>query len=288
MFERVFGLFSSYGPRPGWFSDSQRNSLDGSIGLARFGPRPRVPVLVVLLIEIVVSLRRGDVGLDIVAALSMLAALLFAEYLAAAVVAVMYSGGQYLESFAERRASREMTALLARVPRSALRQRNGGLEEVALEAIEPGDRLVIRKGDVVPVDGAVVEGVAVLDQSALTGKSMPVQQKVGDPSHERIDQCRRSLPSGGVTACGREHICRDRAPGRGCPAFPRTDVAPGGSIRHGVSGGDRRARRSGLGLERRSHSRRGGARGGDPVSAYPGGTGRNRVRACRELPSKAF
>jgi heavy metal translocating P-type ATPase len=140
-----------------------------------------VPVLVVLLIEIVVSLRRGDVGLDIVAALSMLAALFFAEFLAAAVVAVMYSGGQYLESFAERRASREMTALLARVPRSALRQRNGRLEEVALDAIEPGDRLVIRKGDVVPVDGEVVSGVAVLDQSALTGESLPVQQTVGDP-----------------------------------------------------------------------------------------------------------
>jgi heavy metal translocating P-type ATPase len=140
-----------------------------------------VPVLIVLLIEILVSLRRGDVGLDIVAALSMLAALVFAEYLAAVVVAVMYSGGQYLESFAERRASREMTALLARVPRSTLRQRNGRLEEVALEAVEPGDRLVIRKGDVVPVDGAVVDGVAVLDQSALTGESMPVQQKVGDP-----------------------------------------------------------------------------------------------------------
>ena len=140
-----------------------------------------VPVLVVLLIEILVSLRRGDVGLDIVAALSMLAALVFAEYLAAVVVAVMYSGGQYLESFAERRANREMTALLARVPRSTLRQRNGRLEEVALEAVEPGDRLVIRKGDMVPVDGAVVDGVAVLDQSALTGESMPVQQKVGDP-----------------------------------------------------------------------------------------------------------
>src|SRR6478752_658369 len=131
-----------------------------------------VPVLAVLLIEIVAGLRRGDVGLDVVAALSMLAALLFAEYLAAAVVAVMYSGGQYLESFAERRASREMSALLARVPRTALRQRNGGLEEVSLEAIEPGDRLVIRKGDVMPVDGAVADGTAVLDQSALTGESM--------------------------------------------------------------------------------------------------------------------
>jgi heavy metal translocating P-type ATPase len=139
-----------------------------------------IPVLVALVTEIIISLRRGDVGLDIVAALSMLAALVFAEYLAAVVVALMYAGGQYLESFAERRASREMTALLARVPRGAVRYRNGKLEDVSLDAIEPGDRLVVRKGDVVPVDGAVIEGLAVLDQSALTGESMPIQRKVGD------------------------------------------------------------------------------------------------------------
>jgi heavy metal translocating P-type ATPase len=139
-----------------------------------------IPVLLALVAEIVISLRRGDVGLDIVAALSMLAALVFAEYLAAVVVALMYAGGQYLEDFAERRASREMTALLARVPHTAVRQRNGRLEEIDLDVIEPGDRLVVRKGDVVPVDGAVIEGLAVLDQSALTGESMPVQQKVGD------------------------------------------------------------------------------------------------------------
>ena len=139
-----------------------------------------IPVLLALVAEIVISLRRGDVGLDIVAALSMLAALVFAEYLAAVVVALMYAGGQYLEDFAERRASREMTALLARVPHTAVRHRNGRLEEVDLDVIEPGDRLVVRKGDVVPVDGAVIEGLAVLDQSALTGESIPVQQKVGD------------------------------------------------------------------------------------------------------------
>src|SRR5207247_561966 len=79
----------------------------------------KIPVLLALVAEIAISLRRGDVGLDIVAALSMLAALVFAEYLAAVVVALMYAGGQYLEDFAERRASREMTALLARVPHTA-------------------------------------------------------------------------------------------------------------------------------------------------------------------------
>jgi heavy metal translocating P-type ATPase len=138
------------------------------------------PVLLTLLYDIVSSLRRGEVGLDIVAALSMTAALAVGENLAAVVVALMYAGGQYLEAFAERHARREMTAILARVPRTAVRHRIGRLEEVSLEAIVPGDRLLIRQGDVVPVDGSVASGVAVLDQSALTGEPIPVQQRSGD------------------------------------------------------------------------------------------------------------
>jgi heavy metal translocating P-type ATPase len=139
-----------------------------------------IPVLLALLAEIVTSLRRGDLGLDIVAALSMTGALLVGENLAAAIVALMYAGGQYLEGYAERAARREMTALLSRVPRTAMRQRDGRLEEVALDLIVPGDRLLVRQGDVVPVDGTVVEGVAVLDQSALTGESLPAQLRSGE------------------------------------------------------------------------------------------------------------
>ena len=138
-----------------------------------------VPVLVALLLEIVRSLLRGEVGLDIVAALSMSAALLFGETLAAAVVAVMYSGGTFLESFAEGRARREMRDLLARVPRTATRYRNGGLEEVSLDDIVPGDRLLIRQGDVVPVDGTVASASGFLDTSALTGESLPVRVETG-------------------------------------------------------------------------------------------------------------
>ena len=92
-----------------------------------------VPVLLALVVEIVRSLARGEVGLDIVAALSMSAALLFGETLAAAVVALMYSGGTFLESFAEGRARRAMSDLLSRVPRTATRYRNGGLEDVELD-----------------------------------------------------------------------------------------------------------------------------------------------------------
>ena len=138
-----------------------------------------LPVLAALIAEIVTSLRRGDLGLDIVAALSMTGALAVGQNLAAAIVALMYAGGQLLESFAERAARREMTALLARVPRTAVRHRDGALEEVALELVMPGDRLLVRQGDVVAVDGTVVSGVAVLDQSALTGEALPVQRAAG-------------------------------------------------------------------------------------------------------------
>ena len=139
-----------------------------------------LPILLALLVEIITSLRRGDLGLDIVAALSMSAALAVGESLAAAVVALMYAGGQFLEAFAERHARREMTALLSRVPRTAMCHRDGQLEEVPLERIRPGDRLLIRQGDVVPVDGEVASGVAVLDQSALTGESLPGQYRPGE------------------------------------------------------------------------------------------------------------
>ncbi|MCC7319841.1 MAG: cadmium-translocating P-type ATPase [Rubellimicrobium sp.] len=139
-----------------------------------------VPVLAALLVEILRSLARGEVGLDIVAALSMTAALAFGEELAASVVAVMYSGGTFLEGFAEGRARREMRDLLSRVPRSATRHRNGGLEDVPLDAIVPGDRLLIRQGDGVPVDGRVVSARAFLDTSALTGESLPQRLSAGE------------------------------------------------------------------------------------------------------------
>ncbi len=134
-----------------------------------------LPVLAALVVEIIRSLWKGEVGLDIVAALSMSAALLFGEALAAAVVALMYSGGTFLESFAEGRARREMSDLLSRVPRTATRNRGGALEEVPLAEIAPDDLLLIRQCDVAPVDGTVASDGAMLDQAALTGESMPVR-----------------------------------------------------------------------------------------------------------------
>ena len=132
-----------------------------------------VPVLVLLLVDIARGILRGDVGLDLLAALSMTGALAFGEYLAGAVVALMFAGGTALEAYARRQARREMTALLARQPRRATRFGPAGLTEVPVEALAVGDRLLIRQGEVVPVDGIALSP-AVLDTSALTGESLPV------------------------------------------------------------------------------------------------------------------
>jgi heavy metal translocating P-type ATPase len=132
-----------------------------------------IAVLLSLAIQIVGALRRGDVGLDIVAALSMSAAVAFNEPLAGNVVALMYAGGQLLETFAEGRARREMTALMGRVSHTAMRYKGAELEELAISLIRPGDRLLIRQGEVLPVDGRVSSSTATLDMSALTGESLP-------------------------------------------------------------------------------------------------------------------
>ncbi|MFO1151944.1 MAG: heavy metal translocating P-type ATPase [Alsobacter sp.] len=138
-------------------------------------------VLAVLLGVIVSSLARGAFGLDIIAAASMAGALWVSETLAGNVVALMFAGGQLLESYAQARAQREMTALLARQPRTALRYEEAGLVERPMPEIGPGDRLLVRSGDVVPVDGAVDADAAVVDEAALTGESVPIRRARGQP-----------------------------------------------------------------------------------------------------------
>lgn len=131
--------------------------------------------LAALCVEIARKLRKEEYGLDLIAALAMGASLWFGEYLAGAIVGLMYSGGQFLEAYAHRRADEGMSALLAQVPRTTLRLAGNGFEEIPIETVAVGDVLLIRKGDVVPVDGALVGGVATIDQAVLTGEPLPVR-----------------------------------------------------------------------------------------------------------------
>ncbi len=138
-----------------------------------------VPVIAALAADIAVSLRRAEVGLDVVALLAMGSALLLGETLAGVVVALMYAGGQFLESYAAGRARREMTALLERAPKTAMRYAAQGIVEVTIGDIVPGDRILVRGGEVVPADGSVASRVAVVDQSTLTGEALPVTIETG-------------------------------------------------------------------------------------------------------------
>ncbi|MEX0673913.1 MAG: heavy metal translocating P-type ATPase [Gaiellaceae bacterium] len=120
------------------------------------------------------SLLRGDVGVDAIALVSMAGALALGEYLAGAVVALMLAGGNALEARAAGRARRELTSLVERAPRTALVRRDGEVEELPVDAVGPGDRVLVRGGEVVPVDGVVESDEAVVDESALTGEPLPV------------------------------------------------------------------------------------------------------------------
>jgi cation transport ATPase len=129
---------------------------------------------------VVRSLRRRQVGVDLIAVLALAGALVVREYLAGAVVAVMLATGRSLEAYAERRAARDLHALLERAPRSARRRTDqGSVEVVGLDQVRPNDRLLVGPGEVVPVDGRVEEP-ATLDEAAVTGESRPVDRRPGD------------------------------------------------------------------------------------------------------------
>src|SRR5690349_421482 len=126
-----------------------------------------LPTLAVLVVRTARALFRGETGVDVLAALSMGGALLLGERLAGVIIALMYAGGTVLEEFAGRRATRELTALLGRAPRVAHLDRGGALEDLGIEAVRPGDRLLVKSGETVPVDGTVEGTAATLDESAL-------------------------------------------------------------------------------------------------------------------------
>ncbi len=130
-------------------------------------------ILVPLVASVGRSLMRRDVGVDAIALVAIVSALALGQYLAGAVVALMLAGGNALEEYATGRARRELTRLLERMPHVAHLRRNGVIEEVAVEAIRAGDVVVIRAGEVAPVDGVVVSEAAVIDESALTGEPLP-------------------------------------------------------------------------------------------------------------------
>ena len=132
-----------------------------------------------LLWRLVRSVRGGQFATDIVASLAIIGAILLDHPLAGLVIVLMQSGGEFLEVYAAGRASRAVRALEEAAPRIAHRLTAGRAEDITVDAIVPGDELVVRPGEMVPCDGIVVTGDSHVDTSSITGEPAPVRTTAG-------------------------------------------------------------------------------------------------------------
>ncbi|MBP6669586.1 MAG: heavy metal translocating P-type ATPase [Gemmatimonadales bacterium] len=121
----------------------------------------------------------GRFAADLVASLAILVAALMPDPLPGLVVVLMQTGGEALETYAAGRASRAVAALEAEAPRLALRLQGRAPEEIPADQVRPGDRLLVRPGDLVPCDAVVIDGYSHVDASRLTGEPMPVAAEPG-------------------------------------------------------------------------------------------------------------
>lgn len=126
------------------------------------------------------DVRAGTYGIDILAATAIVTSVILGQYWAAIVVVIMLTGGEALEHYASHRARSELDALLARAPQQAHVLRKGKTLDVAVSELKPGDKIIIKAGEVVPVDAVVIEGTASFDESSLTGESVPQAKDIKD------------------------------------------------------------------------------------------------------------
>jgi heavy metal translocating P-type ATPase len=125
------------------------------------------------------QLLAGNFGSDLLAGASIVTAALMREYLVAAIVILMLSGGTALEQYATRRASSALNALAKRMPRIAHRMAGSTLADVSLDDIAIGDRLVVLPHEICPVDGTVLDGHGTMDEAYLTGEPYLISKTPG-------------------------------------------------------------------------------------------------------------
>ncbi|MGB7845113.1 MAG: heavy metal translocating P-type ATPase [Candidatus Acidiferrum sp.] len=132
-----------------------------------------------LLWELLKKLVKRDFGSDLLAGISILTAVILGQYLVAAIVVLMLSGGEALEGFATARASSVLDALARRMPNVAHRKEAGSLIDVKLADIRIGDELTVLPHEICPVDGCVIEGRGVMDEAYLTGEPYEISKTPG-------------------------------------------------------------------------------------------------------------
>ena len=138
-------------------------------------------VALTMFIGMIKTLRSGKYGVDLLAILAVIATLSVSEYWAAMVILVMLTGGDALEDYAAKKANTELKALLDNSPRRAHVVSPTGTTDVAVDDVKVGQHVVVKPGELVPVDGVVITGHSDFDESSLTGEARPVAKTVGSP-----------------------------------------------------------------------------------------------------------
>lgn len=122
---------------------------------------------------------KGHFGVDIIALVAIISSLLLGQYAAAAVILLMLTGGEWLEEHAIKKAKLELTKLLERAPTIAHRKSATGIEDVDVSDIGPGDMLLVKAQEIIPVDGYLRQGKTTIDESSITGESFPLEREIG-------------------------------------------------------------------------------------------------------------
>ena len=130
--------------------------------------------------EMIKTLLSGQVGVDVIALVAIASSLLLGQYAAAGVIVIMLTGGNALEEFAKNRARKELDSLLKRKPTIAHLLVNGQPQDVPVDKVKVGDSILLKPGDMIPVDGIIYKGFTSVDESAITGESLPENKKSGD------------------------------------------------------------------------------------------------------------
>lgn len=134
----------------------------------------------VMVVGMVKTLRSGSYGVDILAITAIIATLAVGEYWASLIILIMLTGGDSLEDYAAKKARSELKSLLDNSPQIAHKYEGDQLVELPVENVKVKDVLVVKPGEVVPVDGTVLSGQSLFDEASLTGESKPVNKQAGD------------------------------------------------------------------------------------------------------------
>lgn len=133
-----------------------------------------------MFIGMIQTLKSGKYGVDILAITAIVATLAVGQYWASLTVLIMLTGGDSLEDYASRQAGKELKTLLDNTPTTAHLLTENTVTDVKVETVKIGDRILVKPGEVIPVDAIVEKGSSFVDESSLTGESKPVDKTVGD------------------------------------------------------------------------------------------------------------